>query len=444
MRELTYTDVLVVGGGPAGIGAALGAARQGAKALLIENHGFFGGIAAFTVGMCMNQMRPNGEPRSAVHELLIEKLAAYGSKAYQFRTESLLQHALFTNVEYLKVAVIDALDAVGCRYLVHTPAVEALTEGDRVTGVVVSTKDGLAAIRADCVVDCTGDCDVAHFAGAETQKDAVGSPMTLCFNVTHVDMAATYRFPPDGTDVDEVARQAQAKYPLIPPRWALGRFPSSTCFYINHAGTRVLGPLDGTDPEQLTRAECLSHRQVLQMVDAMREFGGEALKDIEIVTSGPQIGIRETRRILGEHVLTEEEALNGAHFDDGVAWRSGVLDIGFVRTQPMPTHDVPYRALLPVKVDGLLAAGKCISTEHAAHSAGKSMGNCIATGHAAGVAAAMSSAAGCLPRALDVDALRAALRADGVNLDLAGSVPNISDEASQHFREGENWNRTQD
>jgi len=110
----------------------------------------------------------------------------------------------------------------------------------------------------------------------------------------------------------------------------------------------------------------------------------------------------------------------------------------------MPTHDVPYRALLPIQVDGLLAAGKCISTEHAAHSAGKSMGNCIATGHAAGVAAAMSSAAGCLPRTLDVAALRDALRADGVNLDLAGSVPNTSESAPTHWRTGENWNRTQD
>src|SRR5512137_687493 len=130
---LADVDVLVVGGGPAGIGAALGAARRGAKTLLLENHSFFGGVAAWSMGMQMNQMRPGGKPRSQIHELLIEKLKAYGDPAVR-----LGQHEVWTHVEYLKVAVLDALDAVGCRYLVHVRAADAVVEGNRITGVVVA------------------------------------------------------------------------------------------------------------------------------------------------------------------------------------------------------------------------------------------------------------------------------------------------------------------
>ena len=166
MSNLVQTDVLVVGGGPAGIGAALGAARAGAKTLLIESEGFFGGVAAWSLGMPINQMRPDGKPRSAVHELVIQKLLDLGDQAVHIG-----QHQLYCNVDYLKVAVLDALDEVGCKYLVHLSAVDALVDGQRVTGVVVGTKQGLATIAAKVVVDCTGDADVAFFAGAETMME---------------------------------------------------------------------------------------------------------------------------------------------------------------------------------------------------------------------------------------------------------------------------------
>lgn len=441
MKDLLTTEVLVVGGGPAGIGAALGAASHGAQTLLIENHGFFGGIASFTMGMCMNQMRPSGKPRSRVHELLIAKLQAYGKRASTFSDDSLLTHSLFCNVEYLKVAILDALDEVGCKYLVHLPAVDTLVENKRVSGVVVATKNGLAAIRASCVVDCSGDADVAFFAGAETMKDAVGSPMTLCFDVTNVDMEKAREFGGNWENMRQVIAKARAKYPLIPDKWRLNDFPSSTSFYVNHGGTRVFGPMDATDPEQLTKAECMSRRQILQMVDAMREFGGDVLKDIEIIAAGPQIGIRETRRVKGVHVLTEQESLSGCRFDDRISWRSGVLDIGFVRTQKMPTHDVPFGSILPEQVDGLLIGGRCISTDHGAASAGKSMGNCMATGHAAGVAAALSVAQKRMPRELDVRDIQAALRADAVDLEHVGMDEEYLPEANIHWRQGEHWDK---
>ena len=419
-KEDIKTDVLIVGGGPAGIGAAIGSAMKGAKTLLIENHAFFGGIASFCLGMPINQIRPNGKPRSNVHELLIEKLLSYGNMAVKIG-----EHQLLCNVEYLKVAVLDALDEVGCKYLVHTPAVDAIVENNRIVGVIASTKMGLVNIRAKVVVDCSGDADVSYFAGAETMKeDGFLSPMTLCLNVTNVDMDKAREFMRSG-GMKTIVNQAREKYPLIPDGWGLGSFPSSNCFYINHAGTKKFGSLDASDPEQLTQAECLSRRQAIQMVSAMRKFGGDALKDIEIIATGPQIGVRETRRVKGIYVLTEEDAKVGRKFDDVIAWRSGFLDIGFVRFEKMKIHDVPYRAILPEKLDGLLMAGRCISTTHVAASAGKSMGNCMATGHAAGLAAAMSVEKGCVPRELNVSELQNSLRADGVDLTRGGEEQDI-------------------
>jgi succinate dehydrogenase/fumarate reductase flavoprotein subunit len=191
-------------------------------------------------------------------------------------------------------------------------------------------------------------------------------------------------------------------------------------FYVNHSGTRDIDQFDTSDPWQRSRAECQSRRQAVQMVQAMREFGGDELKDIELVGVGPQMGVRETRRVKGSYVLTEEDALQGQKFDDVIAWRSGHLDIGFVRLTRMKIHDVPYRAIVPEKLDGLLMAGRCISATHVGASAGKSMGNCVATGHAAGIAAAMSAGTNRRPRELSVGKIQNALRADKVDLTRGG------------------------
>ncbi len=410
---LDSVDVLVVGGGPAGIGAALGAARRGVKTLLVENQSFFGGVGAWALGMPINQVRPNGKPRSAVHELLVRKLEAYGDQAVRAG-----KHEFWCNVEYLKVAVLDALDEAGCRYLVHVRAADALVENNRVTGVVVATKRGLMSIQAKVVVDCTGDADVAYYAGAETMIESSAlMPMTLSLALTNIDKSKV-RY----SDVRDAIHNARSKHPLIPSGFLeVNQIAHSSSWYINHAGTADLGRVDGTDPIARTKAECFSRRQALQMVQALRESDNPDLRRIEWIGAGPQVSIRETRRVKGVYVLTEEDAMAGRTFEDTIAWRSGFLDPGgqkgakFVK---MKIHDVPYRAILPEKLDGLLMAGRCLSATHVAAAAGKSMGNCMATGHAAGVAAALCTRAEILPRRLKVAELQAALRADGVDLEM--------------------------
>ncbi len=412
-KELLKTDVLVVGGGPAGIGAALGSARTGVKTLLIEDYGFFGGVASWCMGMPLNQMRPNRQPRSDVHELIIEKLLSYGKQAIKIGP-----HQLFCNVDYLKVAVLDALEHVNCKYLVHTRAVDTLVKGNRVTGVVVATKQGLANIRAKVVIDCTGDADAAFFAGAETMKEVNNlSPMTLCFNTANITQKQARK---SRRIIKKNLARAREKYPLIPSKYGLKPVSNCSHFFTNHPGTKDLGQFDATDPFQRSKAECLSRRQVLQMVETMREFGGEELKDVELVGTGTQMGVRETRRVKGSYILTEEDAKAGRKFDDVIAWRSGHLDIGFVRMERMKIHDVPYRAIVPEKLDSLLMAGRCISATHAGASAGKSMGNCVATGHAAGQAAAICVGKNIVPREIKIAKLQDAIRSDGVDLSRGG------------------------
>ena len=410
---LDEVDVLVAGGGPAGIGAALGAARKGAKTLLVENHSFFGGVAAWALGMPINQVRPGGKPRSAVHELVVAKLRAYGDQAVRFG-----KHELWCNVEYLKVAVLDALDEVGCRYLVHLRAADAIVEQNRVVGVMVATKRGLMAIRAKTVVDCTGDADVAYCAGAETMIEAAAlMPMTLSLALTNLD-AAKIRY----SDVRDAIQKARKKLPLVPSGFLeINQVAHGHSWYINHSGTADMGRVDATDPIERSRAECTSRRQALQMIQAIRQSDNPELQRIEWIGSGPQVSVRETRRVRGAYVITEEDAMAGRTFDDAIAWRSGFLDPGGQRGAKfvkMKIHDVPYRAILPEKLDGLLVAGRCISATHVGAMAGKSMGNCMATGHAAGVAAALSVKRGIVPREISVRDLQDALRADGVDLDV--------------------------
>ncbi len=407
---LAEVDVLVVGGGPAGIGAALGSARTGANTLLVENHSFFGGVAAWALGMPINQIRPGGKARSRVHELVVEKIQAYGDQAVEIG-----KHELWCNVEYLKVAVLDALDEVGCKYLVHVRAADALVEGNRVVGVVVATKRGLMSIRARAVVDCTGDGDVASYAGAETMVDPDDlMPMTLSLALTNIDRSKV-----NAADIEKAFRHARREGTRITSGFfEIRPIAHGSSFYVNHSGTADLGRVDATDPVERTRAECFSRRQALEMAQALRDSENPDLRRIEWIGTGPQVSVRETRRVKGVYVITADDALTGRVFEDAIAWRSGYLDPGgqkgakFTR---MKIHDVPYRAILPEKIDGLLMAGRCISATHVAAAAGKSMGNCMATGHAAGLAAALSARRNCLPRELKVTELQDALRADGVN-----------------------------
>ncbi len=204
---------------------------------------------SYGMGMPINQMRPDGRPRGAVHELILARLQAYGDDAVQ-----VVGHALVCNTTYLQVAAMDALEEVGCDYLLHSRVVGALTEGERVTGVTLATKTGLQPVRAQVVVDASGDADVAYLAGAETLKgrpeDGFLSPMTLCLLIANVDVPAARAFNQADPGLFGFLARAKNRYPLLPDKmqFELGPFPLRNCLVVNHAGTKALGVLDGTEP----------------------------------------------------------------------------------------------------------------------------------------------------------------------------------------------------
>lgn len=416
LGDSLQVDVLVAGGGPAGLGAGYAAARHGARTLVVERMGFLGGVAAIGLGMTMNQMRPGGQPRGAVHEALIGRLLHYGSIAV-----NLEDHALITNTEYLKLAAFELLEQAGCDYLVHSFVSSTQVEDGRVTGVTLSTKAGPVHVTAGRVIDATGDGDVCFFAGCPMEKGREGdgflSPMTALFVIGGVDVAAVRT----GQERDRgwhslLADGHRAGY-AVPDRMSVTPTVYPDSVLVNHSGTKLHGSLDGTNPRDQTRAERIMRRQAVDVVRLLRDRQIPGFEHAYLQQVSPWAGVRETRRIVGDYVLTEADAKCGARFPDAIARRYGFLDIGFVRYEPMAPHDVPYRALLPAGTDNLLAAGRIISTTHVAMSAGKSMGNCMATGHAVGIAAALSLREDVTPRALPVALVQQALRADGVAFD---------------------------
>jgi hypothetical protein len=225
----------------------------------------------------------------------------------------------------------------------------------------------------------------------------------------------------------EVIHASRQKYPLNPSGFVeVEPMANSTAnWWVNHSGTADFGCVDVTDPYESSRIAALSSRQAIQMISAVRESDHPGLQRIELVGTGPEVSVRETRRVKGSYVITEEDAVAGRAFEDTIGWRSGYLDLGGQQNreeETMMVHDVPYRSILPEKLDGMLMAGRCISTTHVATAAGKSMGNCMATGHAAGLAAAMSVTKGIVPRGLSVAELQDALRTDGVDLEVKERV----------------------
>ena len=411
--EVIDVDVLVAGGGPAGLGAALGAARLGARTLLVERMAFLGGVGAIGLGMTINQMRPGGRPRSNVHEALIRQVQSFGDVALRIE-----EHALITNTEYLKLAAFRALEEAGCGYMLYAFVSDAIVEGNVVKGAVVSTKSGPIQINAKRVVDSTGDADVAYFAGCPTAKGRDGdgflSPMTSLFVLGGVDVDKVRDYARSDPGWMNLLKEGREAGYVVPMRMGMTPTVYPGCVFVNHAGNRDYEVLDGTSSRDLTKAERLMRQQAVDVLRLLKDRKVPGFEGAYLEQVSAWAGVRETRRIVGEYVLTEADAKTAARFPDAIARRFGFLDIGFVRFEEMTPHDVPYRALIPRGVDNILASGRNISTTHVAMSAG----NCMATGHAAGVASVLSIREGVTPRQLNVKLLQRTLVEEGVPLEV--------------------------
>lgn len=423
-------DVVVLGGGPSGIAAAIAAARGGCRTLLVEAYGFLGGMgtAAGVTNFCGLHANVHGEIRQVVHGVadeLLDRLRAIGGLNEPHLLFGGKAAAQAYDNAALKLAADQAVVASGARLLFHALAVGVVMDGpSRIDALLVETKSGRGALRARLFIDCSGDGDLSAHAGVPFEKgrdgDAMMYPSTM-FRVNGVDPAragdAWNRIGALMAQAEARGRRFPRRAPIVRPQKNPVEWRANVTQLANPDGS----PVDGTDAWQLSAAELEGRRQIHEFMGFLRESvpGFESAYLLEIA---PQVGIRETRRIEGELRLSEDDVLGCASFPDTVGVNGWMVEehvaggVSF-RFPDIPRvrgfNHLPWRMLLPRGVDNLLVAGRCASMTHGGQSAARVSGACFVMGQAAGTGAALACQAGLTPRALPVDRLQARLEAAG-------------------------------
>ena len=437
-------DVLVVGGGPAGLMAAQAAALvEGTKVMLIENRGSLGGNMTQGLPLLGFLGRKGNEIIKGLPLRFVETLRSRG-QATHHRACPLHVSLTMIDPEGTKRLAWEIMEECGVKVLMYVMFVDVIKEGDQVKGVIIESKKGREAILAKTVVDCTGDGDVAFRAGAPMaygNENGIAQPPTLMFSMRGVDsrkLRDAVADHPDIYDIDfipneffraddnctmvgfrnqiKAAREQGYKLPVERTIFMTGMAPDE--WWVNMS--RVNG-VDATDPEQYTHGEEECIKQNAEIVRYLKAFI-PGFENAYVDRVAPFMGIRETRRIIGEYILTEQDIFDCARFDDALGVAAYPVDLhhpvgGDCTLMWCPDcYDIPYRCLVPLKVDGLICAGRDISATHLALASVRVMGPAMCLGEAAGKAAALCARDGVQPRELDVRKLRKALLDEGVYL----------------------------
>ncbi len=427
IRENREYDVIVIGGGPSGVAAAVSSARRGAKTLLIESTYSLGGMA--TSGL-VTSFAPFDDGIRRISCGIAEEIVRESNKAaYGVDEEDL--GWLPISPEDFKVILDELVTESGADVCFGTVICDAESENGVVTSILGANKNGLCRYFAKQFVDCTGDADIAAFAGAEFiigDDSGETQPATLCFILSGIN-DDTFRQPKVyGGSPDSPIHKIRAlvdKYPLITDdHLCVGKIaPGVVSFNAGHVPV-----LDYTDNADIGKSIMLGRLVARQFRDALAEVDPETFGNAYLVSTAPNLGVRETRRIAGEYSLTVEDYLARRTFDDEIARNCYFIDIHTTKMQALSgeaeekarcyydkgeSHGIPFRCLIPKGFANLLVAGRSISCERAVQASVRVMPNCFTTGEAAGLAAAMAAEKGISVSDLDVGELRQALRQNG-------------------------------
>lgn len=439
-------DVLVVGAGPAGMGAAIAAARNGAKTMLMEKYGFPGGnLTTSMVNPIFTFHDINGRQiiKGITDEMVRRMVEAKASVGHV--TDLTFDNASMTpfDPERSKVVLLEMLEEAGVEILLHTLATDVITKDGIIESVIIENKSGRQAICPKYTIDCSGDADIAAFAKVPFTKgreeDGAMQPATLYFRLGNIDNAELrhwmktnrHLLKDNPTDEEIDSQQAIALLGLndlvnhaitdgeldseVAPRILMYELPNGQ-FSVN---TTRLQNIDATNAKDLTMAEIRLRKQALQVHAFLKkQIGGFA--GSYIIDTAVQVGTRESRHIIGDYTLTEEDILGGKSFEDGVSCGTFAIDIHppegkqqIFTGSGKAVYEIPYRCMLPQGIDNLLVAGKTISATHTAFGSIRVMATCMAMGEGAGTAAALMTKKNCLARGIDVAELRKVLIKNG-------------------------------
>ena len=419
-------DVIVCGGGAAGFVSAIAAGREGMKTLIVERYGFLGGTATAALMVEFGSIYDGKDVMigGITHEFLHR--LEYQGEAELRDTNS--HHMTFDPESMISVCQNMVLEA-GVELLFHTIFVKTIMTNKRAIGIIIENKSGRQAIYGKVIIDATGDGDAAFSSGAKYSMGREGDkkcqPVTLEILLGNVDVI---RAPKTVHDLIPQIKEANKKgeWPIPTERiFSYGRIKkpgaanelSSSFFFIN--GTNVLD-VDGTSAKSLTRAEIETRKQVAPLLRFLQKYA-PGFEKCYLDRTGAQVGIRETRRITGDYVLTRDDVLSARHFEDGVVPAANSIDVHEVTGKDFKhdylkkgTHyEIPYRCFLPAGVEGVLVAGRCLSVDHHALGSARVMVVCMPMGEAVGVAAALSVKKNVTPRQVQAMEIKEILRKRG-------------------------------
>jgi hypothetical protein len=431
------TDVLVAGGGPAGIGAAVAAARGGGRVMLLEKRGFLGGnITACYVETCNHFMHRLSFKTSGIWAEIEEKYRAQFGKSGDIRPDS--PHRFSS--EYLKIFLDRFVTEAGVEICLHSFVNEVVIERGSVVYVIIQSKQGPVAIKTKQVIDCTGDGDLAFAAGIPfdqgRDRDHRCQPGTLNFRIGGVDAALLTK---EGKDrFKEIAGRFREDYRagrtgLSCKRQDIPAGRLTAAGQLSYFNYPCAYGIDPTSFAGLTRGEMECREYILEMCGYIKEHF-EGFEKSELVSIAPEIGFRDSRRFHGDYRLTIDDVLSGRHFEDSIALFPQFYDMlspdanmneggprdagynGYICSYPKDglNFEIPYRCLLPAGIENFLIAGRCISADHVAESGIRAVSACMYTGQAAGTAASLALKHGLSPRTIAVPELRESLKAQNL------------------------------
>ena len=410
-------DIVVVGGGFAGACAGISAAREGKRVLLIEKYNCMGGVAAFNlINPFMPYKTAGRELSSGIFHEIVEGLLSLGA---------LIPTPCATfEVEYLKYLFNNMAKESGLELLYQAYMTDVNVVDGKIQSVTVSGVSGKREIFAKCFIDATGDANLAYLAGCPfklgREADSLCQPMTLCFRLCDVDPVL---FKNERPLINPLYKKLHAQGLISNPREDVLLMHTISDSIIHFNTTRVI-KLNPTDMDDVTRAEIITREQVFEMLSFLKK-NFSCFKNAKLMQSGLQVGVRESRMIIGEHTLTKDEIMACTKFEDGIAACNYDIDIhspdgGGTSHYYFPEgeyYTIPYRTLLPKGISNLIVTGRCISADHDAQASLRIMPVCATLGQAAGVAASIAVDRGCAPKDVDIELLRNKLRACNAVID---------------------------